>query len=281
MKKRLLFFVLFMGFFVVDYPCWAIEIKMNDTREGNFYVDALNMILEKSGQEYQLILDGKDILSQARKVEEVRKGRLDILYAGTSQKLEEILLPIRFPVMRGLIGSRVFIIHQSEQAKFDTVKNLDDLKHYEGIQGLGWGDTEILEAAGLKQYSAKYDHIFAMINSGRPYYFPRGVTEVYSELIPIKEKLPNLVVEKNILLVYPTAVLFFVKPSNTELAKILTSGFLNAYEDGSYHRFFYNHPMIKRAIAQSNLGKRTTIKISNPFLTIETSAIPAEYWHQD
>lgn len=238
MKKYLVLMLVFAGLSLVFHPVEAIEVKINDTRGlGNFYVDALKMILAKSGQECQLIIDERDLLSQARKVEEVRKGTIDLLYAGTSQELESTLLPIRFPIMRGLSGRRVFIIHEDNQHQFDMVKSVDDLRQYEAIQGLGWADIQILEAAGLKTHSAKYDNIFLMINEKRPYYFPRGVTEVYAEVFTRQEALPHLVVENNLVLAYPTAVFFFVNRANTELANLLTTGFLNAYQDGSYEEF--------------------------------------------
>ncbi len=150
-----------------------------------------------------------------------------------------------------------------------------------GIQGIGWGDTQVLEAAGLVQEERPYDHIFSNLNFGSRYYFPRGMTEVFSELIDKKTKMPNLAVEKNILLTYKTAVFFFVNPANKALEKVLNTGFLNAYEDGSYHRFFYSHPLVKRAFEQTKSETRIKIEIQNPFLGTETATIPSQYWHQD
>ena len=242
---------------------------------------SLHWILEKSGKEYKILSTWHPLSSQKRKIDLVKKGEVDILYAGTSIQLEKELLPIWFPIMRGLIGRRIFIIHQNYQVEYDLVSNLNDLKNHMGIQGLGWEDIQILEASGLKQVEKAYDDIFKNINAGSRYYFSRGVTEVFSEYHDRKTKMPNLVVEKRILLEYKIAVFFFVNRSNTELANIIKTGFLNGYEDGSYQRFFYNHPLIKRSMKQANLNKRTKIEIPNPFLSPETEAIPKQYWHQD
>lgn len=143
------------------------------------------------------------------------------------------------------------------------------------------GDTQVLEASGLKQEERLYDNIFANLNLGSRYYFPRGMTEIFSELIDKNTKFPNLTAEKNIVLEYKSAVFFFINPSNKALESVLTSGFINAYEDESYNQFFYNHPLIKSSFEQARLETRTRIEIPNPFLGAETEAIPSAYWHQD
>ena len=281
MKKKHKFFAVFLLLMTMVQTVCAtvIEVRINDSRKGGFYLDALRLVLEKSGSKFKLIVQGDQPTSQARKISQVINGKTDILYAGTSIKLEHKLLPIRFPIMRELAGLRLFIINKDHQVKFDAVKSLDDLSKYEGIQGFGWSDKEVLEAAGLKQHNALYDNIFRMLNKGRPYYFPRAVTEIFTEVISKKEEMPNLAVEKNIILAYPSAIFFFVHPLNTKLANILKSGFLNAYKDGSYNQFFYNHPMVKNAIAMADLNNRIKIEIPNPFLTKETAAISKEYSH--
>ena len=259
----------------------AISVKVSDTRENNFYMEVLSWVLEKSGKEFKIISKKYPVSSQKRKIFLLKNGEIDILYAGTSKQLEKELLPIRFPIMRGLVGRRLFIIHKNYQVDYNLIMTLKDLKKHTGVQGIGWGDKEVLEASGLKQVEKLYDDIFRNINAGSRYYFPRGMTEVFSEFIDKKQKLPNLDIEKRIVLVYKTAVFFFVNPSNIELANIVKTGFSKAYEDGGYYRFFYNHPLIKSSIEQANLQKRIKIEIPNPFLSSDTEAIPKQYWHQD
>lgn len=279
--KQAAFAALCAALFLIPATVWAVTIKINDTRSNNYYLEALTWLLDKSGKAYTIVPTDYPVSSQARKVAFVKTGDIDILYAGTSIKLEQQLRPIRFPIMRGLIGRRVFIINKTLQAEYGLVKNIDDLKKHVGIQGLGWADTQILEFSGLKQAGALYDDIFTRINAGSRYYFPRGVVEAFSELADMKNQMPDLAVENNILLVYKAAVFFFVHPANTELAAMLETGFQKGYEDGSYDRFFYTHPLIKRSLAQANLQNRTVLKIPNPFLSPETNAVPARYWHRD
>lgn len=266
---------------LINNPSLAINIKVSDSRENNFYMDALKWVLDKSGEEYKIIPTTYPLSSQKRKIILLKNEEIDIIYAGTSKKLEDELLPIRFPIMRGLSGNRLFIINKNYQNDYNLVNNINDLKKYVGFQGIGWEDTQILEASGLEQVTRLYDNIFISINAGSSYYFPRGMTEVFSELVDKKQELPNLDIEKKIVLAYKTAVFFFVNPSNTKLAKIIETGFINGYKDGSYERFFYSHPLIKSSIEQANLQNRLIIEISNPLLSSDTDAIAKQYWHQD
>lgn len=119
-----------------------------------------------------------------------------------------------------------------------------------------------------------------MINrGGRISYFSRGLNEAFSEVQTRENILKNITVEKNIVLVYPFAMFLFVSPKEKKLSEYLTKGFELAYKDGSFTKFFYNHPKIKKSIEDSNLEKRTRIEIANPFLTPQTAEIAKKFWH--
>jgi hypothetical protein len=265
--------------FTFTASAWSIGIKVSDSRANNFYMDALVWVLDKSGAEYELIQTEHSMSSQVRKVALVQHGDLDVMYAGTTVEMEEQLEPIRFPITRGLIGSRVFIINKKYQDEYRYIKGIDDLKRYSGVLSCGWPEKEIFEAVGLKQKEQLYTDIFDGINQGSRYYFPRGILEAYSELIDKKETLKNLVVEENILLRYKSAVLFFVHPDNKRLKAILEEGFRKGYEDGSYIEFLYNHPLIKESFVKSDLDNRLVIEIANPFFPEKSATILNQYWH--
>jgi len=263
----------------------AIEIKLPVSSEhaqrDAFQIGLLKLALNKTGVKYH-ITKSPQTRTQSRIFNDLKRGseQINLYWMGTSPEYEKALLPIRFPVYRGLLGHRIFIIHKDTQANFDNVKTLSALQKYMGAQGIGWTDIEILEHSGLKQHITTYENIFKMINrGGRVDYFSRGVSEAFMEVDSRKEQLPNLEVEKKILLVYPFAMLFFTSRTNIELKEILEDGFRKAYEDGSFNNYFYNHPDIKKIFEKANLQQRVKINIPNPFLTKETINIPDKYWH--
>ena len=272
--------------FITCIQAYAIEIRLPITSEYKehdaYQIGLLKLILEKANVPSTIkILDVK--YPQTRIVEELKKsnGSINLYWMGTSAELEENLLPIRFPIYKGLLGYRVFIINKKDQYKFDAIRTLADLQKLRGIQGYGWSDITILDKAGLAQDSASYETIFKMINNGgREDYFSRGVSEAYDEVELRKNTYSNLTVEKRILLVYPFAQFFFTSKDNKELADILEKGFRKAYEDGSFDRYFYSHPQIVKIFKDANLENRIRIEIGNPLMTEKTRSIPARYWYK-
>lgn len=263
----------------------VVEIKLpivsQNNQRDNFQISMLKLVLEKAGVDYKITL-APVVYSQARIVHELKTGsdKINLYWMGTSDELERELRPIRFPVYRGLLGYRVFIINKRHQVRFDGVKSLEDLQKFIGIQGIGWTDTAILEHSGLRQLTGRYANIFKMINSGdRVDYFSRGISEGYVEVASRQNNDPELAIEKKLLLVYPFAMFFFTNSENTALAKTLEKGFRKAYQDGSFHQFFYNHPHIREMFEQTDIQNRLRIDIPNPFLPPETLAIPKQYWH--
>ena len=259
----------------IKYPLTSIN-----TERDEFKLSVLKLILDNANIKYN-IESSTNIYSQARAVKELKKGKeINLFWMGTSKEVEEELIPIRFPLYRGLVGHRVFIINKNDQMLFNNIKTLEQLQKLKGAQGIGWSDIALLEASGLNQYVTKYENIFNMINKGgRVDYFSRGINEIYSEISLRKEKLSNLTVEKNIVLTYPFAMFFFVSPKDKNLAEVLNASFRKAYEDRVFEKFFYTHPIIKKSIEKSNLNNRIRIDIKNPFLSEETLNIDNRYWH--
>lgn len=256
----------------------SVKSKYDVTQE--YPIALLKFVLDKSGVDYQIVFSDLGITTQTRDIEMLKNNEgINLGWYGTSAKLEQDLVPIRYPIWRGLLGYRIFIVNKDSQSKFNTVNNLKDLQRYKGDQGIGWIDIQILGQSGLKQDETPYDLIFAKINGGRSDYFSRGITEAFREVELRQKEFPNLAVEQRVLLVYPFDGFFFTNKQNPALAKALEDGFKKAYADGSFTDFFYKHPVIKNVLEKANLEGRVRIDIPNPFMTPETLAIPAQYWH--
>jgi len=250
----------------------------NNEARDDYEIGLLKLILDKSSEPYTL-KRSKRIYTQKRIIKSLKNNeKMSIYWMGTSKKLEEELHPIRVPLAYGILGYRVFIIHKNHQKLFDNIKNISDLQKLKGAQGLGWSDIKILEHSGLKQYPNAYENIFKMIDRGnRIDYFSRGVNEAFAEVKARKDKLKNLSVEKNILLVYPFSKFFFINKTNKELEKIINKGIKKAFEDGSYLRYFRNNEQIKIMFKEAKVKNRIRIDIPNPLLTPETKKALKKY----
>ena len=273
------FILIAMGLAVVSAGASAQTLKYNQSESdpnGYYAEKMIKLALEHAGAKYDLkVVPGN--LTQVRMVEDALNGSLDIIWAGTSKELEDQLEPVRIPLYKGLLGHRFLIIRQGDQAKFDGINTLEDLKKVKLGQGTAWVDTKILESNGLNVVKTmKYQNLFFMLDGGRFDAFPRAVFEPFSEV----DKQPNLslTVEKRLMLVYKMDFYLFVNKNNKKLAKELELGLNRAIADGSFEKLFLSAPSVQEAIAKGDLKNRVVIPLDNPFNSKETPIDRAELW---
>lgn len=238
--------------------------------------DILTLVLSKSDPSLT-VRPTTDELPQSRLVDAIKLGNADVMWAGADPRLEKDLKTVRIPLLKGLLGHRIFIIKKDQQYRFNDIKTFDDLKAFSAGQGTQWGDTQILKNAGVPVITTlKYPNLFFMLEGDRFDYFPRAIHEPWSEVADRPEL--NLAVEENIMLVYPFAMYFFVNKDNQDLHDKLYSGFVKAIEDGSFDQLFFKNQLIKDALDKTNLKHRTVIKIDNPAMHPDTPVDRLDFW---
>ncbi|MFC3530921.1 hypothetical protein ACFOLG_01865 [Vogesella facilis] len=244
-----------------------------------FFRAVLQLALDKSGQTYTLAAVLPEML-QGRSIARAMApgGDIDVLWTMTTRERESLLLPVRLPLDKGLLGWRIAIVRRDRAAQFAGVRTVQDLRYFTAGQEHDWPDSDVLRENGLPVLtSGQYASLFNMLASKRFDYFPRGVTEAWSE-VDARPKL-ELTVEPHIVLHYPAAEYFFVSPGKPYLARHLHQGLLRAKADGSFDQLFHAHfdPLLQRA----RLSERRIIRLSNPLLDAAT-LLPASsaWWYQ-
>jgi hypothetical protein len=247
-----------------------------------YFIEMLELALHKTRDEFgEYSLEPAPVpISQARAFDLVRRGRyVDIVWGMTSTERESMTLPVRIPLLKGLLGYRVLLVHASQMNRIKAVASLEDLGSMTGIQGLDWPDTTILKANNLNILtSSDYESLFKMVTAGRADYFPRSVAEVWSEIDSFSGQ--GLVPSPSPILFYEGPIYFFVNPQNTKLAGRLTLGLKRAIEDGSFDKLFYSQKDINRAIDFLNKGSPTVIRVPNPYLPDATPLNDTRLWFQ-
>ena len=208
-------------------------------------------------------------MNEARQLTEMqsKSGRINTLLLDSTAELQQKLLPVRLPVDKGLLGYRVFLIREADQAQFDRVTSLADLKQFRVGQGEGWSDVQVLKAAGLNVVTGKsYPGLFGMLENGRFDVFSRGVTEVMEELGQFGSKHPKLAIEKTLMLYYPMPVYFwFPRGENGALrAKRIDEGMRIILANGRLNEMF--DAEFGEVVTKLNLKHRRLLRIGNPFL---------------
>jgi len=171
-------------------------------------------------------------------------------------------------------------INKDNSLIFKKIKTVDELKKLRVGLRRGWATMNIMKAQGFNIVEANnYEGLFHMLSSGRIDYIPRGINEIYHELDKRKEKLPNLLVEENIALAIPAPFYIFVSPTEPKLAERLEYGLEIIVKNKVLHDIFYKY--YGKDIAKSNLSKRNTFVIDNPYLPDKTPLKRKELWFEN
>lgn len=257
-------------------PGKALRVAQGSHPLDSYAIGALELALAQLEEGYSVKVREEQI-TQTRGIEELRDGNLDVLWLATNLEVEEQLLPVRFPLLKGLLGYRVNIIHRAAQIRFDAIEDFDDVRKLSFGQGSGWPDVDILSSNGLKvETASKYESLFHMAEGQRFDGFPRGVIEPWVELESRSDM--NLVVEDKIVLVYKLPFYLFVDQSNPELAATIHRGLNKALANGTFDSYFFNHPMVKDVLAQARLKQRLAFPLINPTLPAKTPLDRTDYW---
>lgn len=248
------------------------------TDERSEYITkVLTLALEKSGVAYQ-VRPSVLVMPKGRSLEQLKQGLdVDVISAVTTREREIELLPIRIPIDKGLLGWRLLLIHAGNRHKFESIKNLEQLRNYQAGLAHDWADVGILRANGLRVVNgANYETLFNMLQAERFDYFPRSVVEIWDE--EKNHKGMDIEVETSLLLHYRSAQYFFVNKENKELAADIERGLLRAVKDGSFDVLFehYNGPFLRRA----NMKSRTVIELENPSLPVDMPLAERAFWYQ-
>lgn len=262
-------------------PVAAAELTVTYYQPNNandrYPVDLVTFLLNKAGASYDLKAIPSESLTEQRLIEDVQSGHVSFVSMATNERLNQQLHAIQYPIYRGLLGHRVFIIRQGEQSRFDGIQSVAELNRLIGGQGRFWADTAVLKSAGLNvETPVKYNSLFYMLEGGRFDYFPRAIHEPLNEIAARPEL--NLAIEENLLLVYPMPMLLYTSKQNPQLTNALERGFEAAVTDGSFAQWFVEHPAIAQVLSKIQLNNRTILRLDNPHLPSGTPVDREELW---
>lgn len=220
-------------------------------------------------------------VSFGRAIELAIEGRLvNVLSAGVGQSApspERDMIPVAFPIDKGLLGYRVAFIDRRSQDRLSRVHGIEELRQLRVGQGSGWGDVRIYEHERIPvETTYDYESLVLMLLHGRFDLFPRGLWEVAPELAEYGTRYPDLAVEQHLLLHYPFFEAFYVTRSTPRLADRLTAGLERMVADGSFDVFFARH--FRKLLADLNLRQRVVVELENPFLPAWVPLKRKELW---
>ncbi|WP_343733361.1 hypothetical protein [Duganella sp.] len=218
-------------------------------------------------------------MERDRLLSEMKKGALVNLSAQiTSPEWERSLMPIRIPIDKGLSGYRISLIAGSQQARFNTITTLEQLKRLPLGAGRQWSSTAVFLHAGFEVAQGNSTaNLHSMLAAHRFLHFPRGIEEAVFEQAAYAPAFPDLEVERSMAIFFPLPRYFFVTPGQPRLAGRLEYGLRRMLADGSFDRIF--HDFYDELINKVNLRKRRIFRLDNPLLSPETPLANKAYWY--
>ncbi len=251
----------------------------DDVREAYFF-ELLELALSKSKQKYgDYSLDYSDVAIPDRRIpNEVRRGALvSIFTSPASTQLESSFLAIKMPLVKGIQGLRVLLIHEASEEKFQSISNFEQLSQVEFGMGAGWLDAMIFNDTKLKVTEAPdYSGLFKMLSLGRFEAFPRGINEADRELSQLNNDFPELMIEPSLLIYYDLPVYFFVNKDNLSLHDRVREGLLLAKQDGSFDKLFDRY--YAAIVNNANLEERRIFRLVNKYTPNIDKAELESYW---
>ncbi len=249
----------------IDLVRYVESKKYPDLKE-SYFVDLLTLVLEVSKPRYgDYKLQPVNVeMAQARTSMMLqREEYIDLTWRMTSQRLEDKLQAIYFPILKGLMGYRIFIIPKNKQYLFNKKTSLAELKKIDLGQGHNWADSDILLANNFQVIKGNDISLIKMLKKGRFSYFPRALHEPWLEISAEKD----LTVEKYLMLQYPAPTFFFVNKHNSALQQRLSFGLTLLLDSGQFEQFFLNHKITADILSKANVNNRTSFPLHNPLLS--------------
>jgi len=182
---------------------------------------------------------GEEAITQGRVELMLQKGLIDVAAFGVTAQRIETLRPIRFDLLKGLIGLRFLVVRREASERLARLSDQQVLHklHY-GTQQQ-WADVAIMQANGVQlELASTAQRLYPMLAAGRFDALARGANEVLTELKANQELATQLAIEPAHALYYDYPIWFWVRRDNEALARAIEAGLQNVLRNGAFRELF-------------------------------------------
>lgn len=235
--------------------------ESSDDQRIHFKNELVKRALEITSEQFgpYKIVENTNRMNITRAFSELEKGEnLSLTFAHTREEFEQMALPVRVPIRQGIGSYRLLLVRAVDEARFDDVSTLSELKEFKVGLSPGWSTYSIMKENGFEIVNASdYKSMFRMLQNSRYDFLPRALNEVYGELERNKtSQSTRLAVLPNIALYIPSASYMFVSKKqpriyermNTALHAMSINGDLARLTDKYYKEFINKAELHKRKI---------------------------------
>ncbi len=257
-------------FLATNSTVFAEQTIVFEKGMGEYEIEVLSLALQHTTSDFgsfQLQEWGQDI-TEERAISLLNQGAFDITFMVITPEREQRMAVIPVDLTRGVQGYRLLLVHRDNLEKFSRVETLEQLKSFSCGFGAQWADLPILNENGMPVTTATLTKsLYLMLEAKRFDYFPRGVNELWDNIVQHRDDAPDMVVEPHLALYYPLVQCFVVAKTNLTLANRVQVGLNRALADGSMKKLFLK--WYGGILQRAKMKNRILFKLSN-------SALPSE-----
>jgi ABC-type amino acid transport substrate-binding protein len=237
---------------------------------GEYEIEVLGLALRHTVSDFgafQLKEWGQDV-TEERAIAILNDGGFDITFMVITPERERRMLVIPVDLTRGVQGYRLLLVHKDNLEQFSRIKTLDQLTSLACGFGSQWSDLPILERNGFQVTTApETAMLYRMLEHKRFDYFPRGINEIWDNVVQHHDDAPDMAIEPHLALYYPLVQCFVVARNNTELAARVRLGLDRALADGSLKELFLR--WYGKVLQKARMSSRTLFVLKNQDLPSE------------
>ncbi|MES2823857.1 MAG: hypothetical protein V4732_09665 [Pseudomonadota bacterium] len=189
---------------------------------------------------------------------------IDVMWGTVTSERRDTVRVVSANILKDLNNYHILLINSHDQASFDKINSLDELRKLTVGSGLHWTDTKILKANGFNVITTpNYLGLYKMLEARRVDFISRGLHEIGYDFLNFAKD--GLVIENNLILKYDMLAKysFFVKKDNIKLASRIERGLKLAESDGSYDALFNSMSSFKRGMDILASPHRIVIELTN------------------
>ena len=169
------------------------------------------------------------------------------------------------PIMQGLLGQRLLIIRKTDSARFDAIKQADEMKKMRSGIPTGWADVTLFKANKYNTVEiGDFETIFQYLVNNDFDYLALGANEIEQVYQQADLEKLDLTIAPTLMLRYNFPVVFYVNPNNPELAKHLNTGLELIIKNGTLKTMFDQH--FGHLFSRLHLADRISFELKNPLI---------------
>jgi len=164
-------------------------------------------------------------------------------------------------------------------ARLQGARSVRDLQGYTFGQGHGWTDSRILGNAGLHVEEGDFGNLVHMLQGRRFDLVPLSSDEAHGVLDRQRAMAPDVDIDTEVGLLYPSPRVFYVTRGNAQLHAALTQGLKAAQADGSLSALLKHTSGIGPILTGQRALPPTLIGLSNPWLANSLRDLSLDHFH--